>query len=103
MSETTILEEKLEQANDHYFALYKKLKQWAEAVWKDYTVVHEQIIHGTGHSDKIAEYAGIILQNKLQTNTLNPEELFLLNASVYLHDIGMQIGWKEFLDIKGTM
>ena len=103
MNKTTILEEKLEQANHRYFALYKKLKQWAEAVWKDNIVVHEQIIHGVSHSDKIAEYAGIILQNKLQTNTLNPEELFLLIASIYLHDTGMQIGWKESLDIKGTM
>jgi tetratricopeptide (TPR) repeat protein len=98
-----VLEEKLRQLNELYFSLYKKLKQWAKAVWEDNIIVHEQIKHGTGHSDKIAEYAGIILQNKLQKNKLNPEELFLLNASVYLHDIGMQIGWKEFLDIKGTM
>jgi len=98
-----VLEEKLRQSNELYFSLYKKLKQWAKAVWEDNIIVHEQIKHGVSHSDKIAEYAGIILQNKLQKNKLNPEELFLLNASVYLHDIGMQIGWKEFLDIKGTM
>jgi hypothetical protein len=103
MSETTILEEKLRQANDLYFSLYKKIKQWAEAVWKDNQVVHEQIWHGISHSDKIAEYAGIILQNQLQTGTLNPEELFLLDAAIYLHDIGMQTGWKEYLEIKGIM
>ncbi|UCH95527.1 MAG: hypothetical protein JSV88_01405 [Candidatus Aminicenantes bacterium] len=103
MSETIVPEEKLKQANELYFSLFEKLKKWTDTAWKDYTVVHEQIIHGTSHSKKIAEYAGIILQNKLQTNTLNAEELFLLNASIYLHDIGMQTGWKEFLDIKGTI
>jgi tetratricopeptide (TPR) repeat protein len=103
MSETTSLEEKLRQANELYFSLYEKLKKWAKAVWEENIVVHEQIKHGISHSDKIAQYAGIILQNKLQTNTLNPEELFLLDASVYLHDIGMQTGWKEFLEIKGTI
>jgi len=103
MSETMVLEEKLRQSNVLYFSLYKKLKQWAEAVWDENIVVHEQIKHGTGHSEKIAQYAGIILQNRLQTGTINPEELFLLDASIYLHDIGMQTGWKEFLEIKGTM
>jgi tetratricopeptide (TPR) repeat protein len=103
MSETMVLEEKLRQANELYFSLFKKLKQWAAAVWEENIVVHEQIKHGTGHSDKIAQYAGIILQNQLQTGTLNAEELFLLDASIYLHDIGMQTGWKEYLEIKGTM
>ena len=98
-----VLEDKLRQANELYFSLYEKLKKWAAAVWEENIVVHEQIKHGTSHSEKIAGYAGIILQNKLQTNTLNPEELFLLNAAIYLHDIGMQTGWKEFLDIKGTI
>ena len=103
MSATMVLEEKLRLSNDLYFSLYKKLKQWAAAVWDENIVVHEQIKHGTGHSEKIAQYAGIILQNRLQTGTINPEELFLLDASIYLHDIGMQTGWKEFLEIKGTM
>ncbi len=98
-----VLEEKLRQANEIYLSLFKKLKQWAAAVWEENIVVHEQIKHGIGHSEKIAQYAGIILQNQLQTDSLNPEELFLFDASVYLHDIGMQTGWKEFLEIKGTM
>ncbi len=48
-------------------------------------------------------YGSAILKEKLENKTrgpfFQPEELFLLAASIQLHDIGMQTGWKEYLQV----
>jgi len=101
MAETLTIENRLLQKNRDYFDLYQKLKQWAIAQWTDHNDVPEQIRHDVSHSVALMEYANTILQNKLKSDYLNEKELFLFASAVYLHDIGMQYGWKERLEIKG--
>ncbi|MCP4151115.1 MAG: hypothetical protein GY757_25450 [bacterium] len=97
-----ILLEKLKNADSAYFGLLETLKQWCSALWADYNDVHEQLRHGTSHSDKMMETAASFLRRPLETDFFTTEELFLVAASIYLHDIGMQRGWKQSLAIEGS-
>lgn len=96
------LEEKLKEKSSVYFDLYEKLRDWANAQWTDHNDIFEQIRHSIGHSKKLHSFADIILKHKIQKDDLNEKEIFLLLSSIYLHDIGMQTGWKEYLEIKGV-
>lgn len=101
MTSSLTIESQLQHKNQDYFDLYKKLKQWAVAQWADHNDVPEQIRHDVSHSEALMGHANTLLQNQLKTEYLNEKELFLLAAAVYLHDIGMQFGWKEYLGIQG--
>lgn len=97
-----VLEREL-KSHDIYFSLYTKISRWCRSLWDDYTDVPEQIIHDHRHSQKMMAYGSAILKEKLENKTrgpfFQPEELFLLAASIQLHDIGMQTGWKEYLQV----
>ncbi|MCP4148726.1 MAG: hypothetical protein GY757_13345, partial [bacterium] len=101
MRENTLLD-KLKSADSTYFGLLESIKQWCRDLWEDYNDVHEQLRHGTSHSEKMMGYADTFLRDPLEKSFFTPEELFLVTASILLHDIGMQTGWKEHLDIEGS-
>ena len=100
MANTLTIENQLQQKSANYYGLYLKLKQWATSQW-EHNDVPEQIRHDVSHSEALMEYANTILKNKLKANFLDAKELFLFASAVYLHDIGMQFGWKEHLEIQG--
>lgn len=101
MANSLTIENQLQQKNDDYYNLYQKLKQWAIDQWTGPNDVPEQIRHDVSHSEALMEYANTILQSKLKSDYLNEKELFLFASAVFLHDIGMQYGWKEHLGIQG--
>ena len=101
MTQNLTIENQLQQKNDDYFNLYLKLKQWAIDQWTGHNDVPEQIRHDVSHSAAMMTYANAILQHKFDSDYLNEKELFLLSTAIYLHDIGMQYGWKEHLEIQG--
>jgi hypothetical protein len=96
------IETSLEATNKDLFRLYERIREWCSARWKDYNDVFEQVRHDDSHSDAMLVLAGTILKERIEQGFLIDKELFLLAASIRLHDIGMQYGWKEFLGIAGN-
>ena len=54
--------------------------------------------HGVRHSERIAQYASTILKANEETS-LSDQEMYLLLAGIYLHDIGMQCDVVRFPEI----
>ena len=52
------------------------------------TIFHNYTDHGYDHSQRIITYIEALLDGN--PNLLNPKERFILLASIYLHDVGMQ-------------
>ena len=68
----------------------RRVRESAERIWQ-----HQRLEwfpdHTISHSDRIVRYLGDILGHLQQTNQqLNSHQLYVLLASSYLHDIGMQ-------------
>ena len=66
----------------------KRIKQEVIPIWEGGQVIPHYTKHGIDHSKEIIEYLGKILQD--HPDLLNEYERFVLLASAYLHDIGMQ-------------
>lgn len=94
------LEEKCKKNRSEYYGLFIKLNTWADAQLKTGSVIYKQIDHGIKHSMALHRFADKLLHPLLEKDNLNEKELFLMLTSFYLHDIGMQIGWNEHLNIK---
>ena len=94
--------ENLLSASPEYFDLYQKLKNWANSVWADHMDVHEQIRHDGSHSNRMREFACAIFKAQIDKDFFTDREIFLLLSSFFLHDIGMQTGWKNYLGINST-
>ena len=83
------LEEKLKQSSDLYKTL-KEIEEFCKRIW------HAPLIlwftsHDVSHSKEIIRLLGQILSPIENTPAfLDEHELFILLASAYLHDIGMQ-------------
>ncbi|MFA5414797.1 MAG: NB-ARC domain-containing protein, partial [Methanoregula sp.] len=83
--------------------MFDKLKQWTTNILlQDHNVIPEQVEHDINHIKAIMGYANILLKGKTGTDFFDVKDLFLLLSAIYLHDIGMFRGWKEFLKIKGN-
>lgn len=101
----SFLEANLSKKDKNYYDLYVKIRGWATGLWDGHESIVEQGRHGKDHSEALLKYANIILKKKLceETEFLSGKEIFLLLSSIYLHDIGMQTGWKErFPEISGS-
>jgi hypothetical protein len=66
------------------------LREAVENIWLPGgpRVIHDYTDHGIPHCERIAGYALELLRNSGET--LLPDEMYLLLAGIYLHDIGMQ-------------
>ncbi|MCI5163926.1 MAG: hypothetical protein D3917_18305, partial [Candidatus Electrothrix sp. AX5] len=86
------LEEYLETKSDEYFSLYENIKRAAEDIWKE-ARLGWFTNHGVAHSQTIVrlldQLCGDLLTDE-QPSGLRPDEVFLLLAAAWLHDIGMQ-------------
>jgi len=60
-------------------------------IWEGIEVVRGFTGHGVDHSERMLEKAKIILSSRIHADTkLNSNERYLIEAGIYLHDIGMQ-------------
>jgi len=68
----------------------RRVRESAERIWQTQRLEWFPD-HAISHSDRIVRYLGDILGHLQQTNQqLNSHQLYILLASSYLHDIGMQ-------------
>ena len=83
--------EELKNRNDKLFQCLQNIRNFSvEVVWKD-RLLPWFTNHNTEHSEEIIFILGHILEPlKSTSDFLNEHELFMLLASAYLHDIGMQ-------------
>jgi tetratricopeptide (TPR) repeat protein/DNA polymerase III delta prime subunit len=99
-----IIEAALKRSSPEYFTLYEKLTAWSSAQWQDHNDIFEQVRHDDSHTGAMLDFAGVLLQPRQKGGNplLDAGELFLLAAAIRLHDIGMQYGWKQHLDVAGS-
>ena len=85
------LEEKLKIANPDLFSSLEDIRKSCAEIWKD-RLLPWFTNHNCDHSKEIIYLLGQILK-PIEDNPafLNDHELFILLASAYLHDIGMQL------------
>lgn len=79
--------------------LYRKLEKIikaSEKIW-EHPYLYWFTDHGIQHSQKIIEHIEDIIRPFWNDpNFLTPEEIYVLNASAYLHDVGMQyLKWEN--------
>ena len=79
----------------------EKIREAAEDIWaEDSTrVVQFYTDHGIRHSERLAEIADDLLEAN-NGSALSSDEMYLLLAGIYLHDIGMQCDILRFPEIK---
>ncbi|MDA8089630.1 MAG: hypothetical protein M0Z61_05350 [Nitrospiraceae bacterium] len=85
------LKEKLKLKNPKLFSDLEGISRFCTEIWKD-TLLPWFTNHNCEHSEEIIYILGQILA-PLENNPKFPDEheLFILLASAYLHDIGMQL------------
>ena len=85
--------------NEGYKTVINIICEIIQKIWSsEVRIVKEYTDHGYEHSQRIINKIAEILNQFPQA--LNEEEIFLLLAGVYLHDIGMQCDIKKHPDIK---
>ena len=83
------LEEKLKQSPDLYRTL-KEIEEFCKRIWRA-PLLSWFTSHDVSHSKEIIHLLGqILLPIENTAASLTEHELFILLASAYLHDIGMQ-------------
>ena len=79
------------------------IRESVEDIWSADTprIIRGYTHHGIEHSERLAGFAQKLLQAK-RGRGLSEEEMYLLLASIYLHDIGMQCDVVKFPQIRET-
>jgi len=77
------------------------VRQAMEYIWADDAprIVQDYTDHGENHSKRLAGFAVKLLEANVGRN-LSVQEMYLLIAGIYLHDIGMQCDVVKFPEIK---
>ncbi|MGB9939094.1 tetratricopeptide repeat protein [Methanosarcina sp.] len=72
-----------------------------EEIWANDAprIVQDYTDHGVKHSERLAYFVDKLLQAKLEKD-FSEQEIYLLFAGIYLHDIGMQCDIVKFPQIK---
>jgi hypothetical protein len=83
------LEKELWEKNPYLFEELQKIKYAAARVFAEGQEILWYTDHGLQHSHRIVQRVTVLLQPLHGTQRLSGEELFVLLASCYLHDIGM--------------
>lgn len=81
---------------DHIFLLHSIKSQVAPLL--DVDIYHHFTDHSSAHSERVIDIIGKLLNGQ---NNLNEDELFVLLAAAYLHDIGTQIRKNDLLKFPG--
>lgn len=82
-----MIPENLKIGDDHLEVCIGSIREAAKKFW-DPPLLQDYTKHGPDHSDRIAAVMGDLLAE--HSRGLNDYERFILLASAYLHDIGMQ-------------
>ena len=74
--------------------------QW-KSIWANDAprIIQDYTDHGVKHSERLAYFVDKLLQTKLDKD-FSEQEIYLLFAGIYLHDIGMQCDIVKFPQIK---
>jgi len=80
-----------------------KLREAAEDIWANDAprVIQDYTDHGIAHSERLADFAARLLDAN-DGRALSVQEMYLLLAGIYLHDIGMQCDVVKFPTIKAS-
>ncbi|MCD4786104.1 MAG: hypothetical protein K8T10_19965 [Candidatus Eremiobacteraeota bacterium] len=79
----------------------KSLRDFTKRIWDNPRIITYFTDHGLGHSQRVAKRAvEIIKTHPKKHKSLEEDELFVLLAGIYLHDIGMQCDISKFPKIK---
>lgn len=91
------LTEKLLQRTTELYREYIDVKSWCQQMWSCGQACALFMDHGPNHSRKVLEYINVVLEKALKADAklLTDVDLYLLNASAWLHDIGMQVEFKD--------
>jgi hypothetical protein len=87
--------------DDHLCESLALIRQAAEDIWADDAprIVQDYTDHGIHHSERLAGFAASLLDAN-DGRDLSSQEMYLLLAGIYLHDIGMQCDVVKFPEIK---
>ncbi|MCX6232666.1 MAG: NB-ARC domain-containing protein [Bacteroidetes bacterium] len=77
------------------------IRKSTEAIWANDApkIIKGFTDHGIDHCNRLIKFASQLIETK-KGNPLIDEEIYLIIASIYLHDIGMQCDVCKFPDIK---
>ena len=86
--------------DDRLTSSLAKIREAIEDLWPSDSVriVLHYTDHGVKQSERVANYASLILKANKGTS-LTDQEMYLLLAGIYLHDIGMQCDVVKFPEI----
>ncbi|ODS40212.1 hypothetical protein BEH94_07390 [Candidatus Altiarchaeales archaeon WOR_SM1_SCG] len=88
------------ETNSRFETNLRKIRETMEDIWRpEVRIIHNFTNHGEGHSERIAEFVYKLLKNNYG-DELSKEEMYLLLAGIYLHDIGMQCDVVRFPEIR---
>lgn len=105
MAKFTPIENKLisriNKSDDRLGSNLAKIREAMEDLWTDdpVRIIQHYTDHGVKHSQRLVGYA-VKLLNANKKVHLSDQEMYLLIASIYLHDIGMQCDIIKFPKIK---
>jgi WD40 repeat protein len=103
MARFTEVEERLlkQVTDDRLCSSLEKIREAMEDIWADDAphIVQDFTDHGVKHSERLVGFAANLL-NANDGRPLSSQEMYLLLAGIYLHDIGMQCDIVRYPEIK---
>ncbi|MBI4688916.1 MAG: SUMF1/EgtB/PvdO family nonheme iron enzyme [Nitrospirae bacterium] len=91
------LEDLLKEKNSALYNEYTAIRDWVLEMWSQGQALTFFMEHGPEHSRKVLSYLSAMLERPLEKNKdiLSDIELYLLCVSAWLHDVGMQVEFKD--------
>jgi WD40 repeat protein len=103
MAEFTDVEKQLLErvTDDRLRVSLAEIRQAAEDIWADDAprIIQDYTDHGIAHSERLAGFAAKLLVAN-DGRDLSAQEMYLLLAGIYLHDIGMQCDVVQFPEVR---
>jgi hypothetical protein len=86
--------------DDRLISSLGKIREVMEDIWEDTPrIVKDYTDHGVRHSERLAEFVYRLLDANYGV-PISSQEMYLLLAGIYLHDIGMQCDVVKFDEIR---
>jgi|GEM_PF-3255706 len=103
MAKFTEIEERLLECvtDDRLRTSLAAIRQSAEDIWATDAprIVQDYTDHGITHSERLAGFAAKLLEAN-EGRSLSAQQMYLLLAGIYIHDVGMQCDVVRFPEIK---
>ncbi|MBN8580813.1 MAG: NACHT domain-containing protein [Anaerolineae bacterium] len=90
-------------SDDRLLTSLSKIREAMEDIWSSDAprIIQDYTDHGVEHCKRLASFASKLLEAN-DGSPLSSQEMYLLLASIYLHDIGMQCDVLKFPEIKAV-